>query len=369
MNISKIQNMEAIAMLTIVMANKIILNLPKTIIASTGSSAWINTIYIIAITFVFVFLVTKLLKKFPDKDILDISEYLGGKKLKIVISIFYILFFITIASLLARNFSEALKIIYFKQSPLIYVVLFMLFSACIANKFGIRAITKSMVFIAPIVFIGLLIILLSPVKHFVIQRFFPILGYGFNATFFEGLTNIFALSGIGYIYLLPTLLKNNQDLRKITLISLAISSIYLFLSVCCLLLVFSFTVDTNENISIYLLTMVANFGSFIHGINTIFIFVWILSIIAYLSTAIFFISFILRKIGNLKNTNSVNYCITSIILGLSLFGKNYAQLTGFTDNLLNYLVIAFVFVVNPILLLIANFKQKSAVQTNVQLQN
>ena len=114
--------------------------------------------------------------------------------------------------------------------------------------------------------------------------------------------------------------------------------------------------------------MVANFGSFIHGINTIFIFVWILSIIAYLSTAIFFISFILRKICNLKNTNSVNYCITSIILGLSLFGKNYAQLTGFTDNLLNYLVIAFVFVVNPILLLIANFKQKSAVQTNVQLQ-
>ena len=90
MNISKIQNMEAIAMLTIVMANKIILNLPKTIIASTGSSAWINAIYIIAIAFIFVFLVTKLLKKFPDKDILDISEYLGGKKLKIVISIFYI---------------------------------------------------------------------------------------------------------------------------------------------------------------------------------------------------------------------------------------------------------------------------------------
>lgn len=326
MNVSKIGTIEAIALLSIVMANKIILNLPRSIISSTGSSAWLNVIFIVFISFLFVFLVIKLLKIFPKMDILDISEYLGGKKLKTIIGLFFIIITaLTIATVLC-GYSETLKTIYFNQSPILFILLFLISSACIANKFGIESIAKVTTFITPIVLIGILVVLLTPIKNFVIQRFFPILGYGLKPTFITGISNIFALSGLSYILLIPSILKRSEDYKKITLISLSISGFYLILSVCCTLLMFPFVLSPNENLSLYLLTKVSNYGELIHGVNTIFILLWIVSVIAYISIGLFFMLYITKKICNLKSTLSINYCYSSILLGLSLTWKDYTQL-------------------------------------------
>lgn len=366
MNVSKIGTAQAVALLSIVMANKIILNLPRSIISSTGSSAWLNVIYIVFLSFLFVFLVIKLLNKFPQMDILDISEYLGGKKLKTIIGfIFIIIIALTIGTVLC-SYSETLKTIYFNQSPILFILLFLVGSACIANKFGIESIAKVTTFITPIVLISILIVLLTPIKDFVIQRFFPILGYGFKATFITGISNIFALSGLSYIFLIPSLLKKSANYKKITIIALCISGVYLILSVCCTLLIFPFVLSPNENLSLYLLTKVSNYGDLIHGINTIFILLWIISVIAYASIGLFFMLYITKKIANIKSTISVNYCYSSILLGLSLIWKDYIQLNRFSEHTLKYMILAFIFVFNPILLICANIKKKSSkMQSNI----
>ena len=364
MNISKIGTVEAIAVLSIVIANKIILNLPKSIITSTGSSAWINAIYIVLISILFVQLVLKLFKNFPKMDILDISYFLGGNVLKKIVGTIYIVIFIFTIGTVVRNFSETLKAIYFNQSPILFIILFFIVSTCIANKFGIESIAKVTSLIAPIVFISIIIVLLTPIKDFVFQRFSPILGYGIDATFVSGLSNIFALSGLGYIFLIPTLLKDSTSFKKISIISILISGFYLILSVCCTLLVFSFIISPNENLSLYLLTMVSNYGDLIHGINTIFVLVWILSIISYISIGIFFVLFVTQKISNIKNTISANYCYCSIILGLSVSWQNYAQLIYFSDNILKSISLIFIFIFNPLILLLANIKKKLLLKNN-----
>lgn len=65
MNTEKIGYIEAIALITIVMINKIILNTPKDIIANTGPSAWLNVIFISIISILVVYLISHLLKNFP----------------------------------------------------------------------------------------------------------------------------------------------------------------------------------------------------------------------------------------------------------------------------------------------------------------
>ncbi|MBR2744155.1 MAG: GerAB/ArcD/ProY family transporter [Clostridia bacterium] len=358
MNISKIETAQAIALLSIVMANKIILNLPRSIISSTGSSAWLNVIYIVFLSFLFVFLVIKLLKKFPKMDILDISEYLGGKYLKAAVGIIFIVIFaLTIGTVLC-GYSETLKSIYFNQSPILYILLFLIGSACIANKFGIKAIAKVTTIITPIVFFSILIVLLTPIKSFVIQRFFPLLGYGFNETFLAGISNIFALSGLSYILLIPSLLKESESYKKVAIISLCISGFYLILSVCCTLLVFPFVLSPNENLSLYLLTKVSNYGELIHGVNTIFILLWIISVIAYISIGLFFMLYITQKISTIKSTILLNYCYSLILLVLSYVWKDYIQLNNFSEHTLKYMILAFVFVFNPFILILANIKKR-----------
>lgn len=358
MSITKLENIEAIAFLIIIMANKIILNLPKSIIASTGTSAWLNTIYIFIIAVAITILVVRLFKKFPGQDILDISGYLGGKFLKSIIGIVFIGLFLVFLILTVRNFSETLKIIYFNESPIIFILLFFIISACIANKFGLKIITKTNLILAPIVIISILLILFSSPTDFVIQRLLPIFGYGINETFLSGLSNLFAFSGVGYLFFLQPLLKNEKSFKQISIISLTISSILLFLSVACLLMALPFILDTNESVSLYLLTRIVNYGEILQGTTTIFILIWILSIITYITIQLFFILYITKKLTKIENTNAINYCFGSIILGTSVLIENYAQFTSFVENILKYTTLIFIYVINISILILANLKKQ-----------
>ena len=124
MNSSKLETLEAIGLVSVVMINKIILNYPKIIMKTSGSSAWISTIIISLIAIFFAYLISMLFKRFPGSDILDVSNYLGKRWLKIPVGIIHILCLITVSALIVRNFSESLKIIYFNSSPIIYLILF-----------------------------------------------------------------------------------------------------------------------------------------------------------------------------------------------------------------------------------------------------
>lgn len=356
MNLSKLENLEAIALIGIIMINKIILNFQKSIISSTGSSAWLNTIYICIIAILFTYLIVRLFKNFPDSDILDISNYLGGKFLKIIVAFIYILLFIVISVLLIRNFSESLKIIYFNSSPIVFLIAFFVVSSCIANKYGIKVIAKVNLILSPVIFISIILILFASAKGFIFQRLLPILGYGFNETFFSGLTNIFGFSGLAYIFFLQPLLKSYKDFKKVSIISFIISSIYLFLSVICLLLVFSFVTNSNESISIYLLTRMVRNGDFIQRANAIFVLIWTLSVLSYSSITLYFMLHVTKKLTNIENTNSINYCYGSLILSSSLLIANIAQYTVFTETILKYGTIIFIFFINIPVLILANIK-------------
>lgn len=82
MNIHKIGTFEAIALICIVMVNHIIINIPEIIIQSTGSSAWINVIFISIVSIGFTLIICLMFKKFIGKDILDICEFVGRKMVK-----------------------------------------------------------------------------------------------------------------------------------------------------------------------------------------------------------------------------------------------------------------------------------------------
>ena len=250
---SKLENLEAIALIVLVMSNKIILNLQKTIISNVGSSSWINAIYVSILTTLIVLLTIRLFKNFPNSYILDVSKYLGGKLLKTLVAIFYIISFLLITVLIVRSFSESIKIVYFDNLTLPIVILFFVVSACIANLFGLKVISKSNLIVAPLVLLTVVLILLASIQNFIPQRLFPILGHGIKETFLDGSSNVFLFTILAYIYLLPPLLKEKKSYKNVAIISTSISAIYLIINIICLQLVFPFIYDTQEHLSIYLL--------------------------------------------------------------------------------------------------------------------
>lgn len=355
---NKMGNIEAIALIVIVIIAHILSNLPQTLLHSTNSATALNVIYISILTLAICYIICKIFKKFPNSDIIDISEFLGGKPLKITMGVIFIIYLMIIVSFLLRNFSESLRLIYFPNTHFSAIILIFIIAAIVLNKFGFKAVIRCNLIILPVVLISLLIIFFSTVKEFTIQRFFPILGNGFNSTFIVGATNIFSFSGIILLYFIMPVLNDSNSYKKVSYISVIISSVYLLLSVISLLLVIPMISSAESSLSIYLAAREVEFGSFFQRVDATFILIWMLSIFSYFSVIFSYILFIFKKIFKNKHSKPMMYCFSTLIFAISLLPKDAVQINTMSDTVYKYLSLTLVFGISMFLLILANFKKK-----------
>ena len=105
-NNNKIGFMEALSVSLIVVFAHLILLLPKIIIEDQGTGSIINVIYVSLLALFAVYILNILYKKFKGMDILDISNFLFGKKFRFIVGIIFIVHAIFVSSLLLRNTAE-----------------------------------------------------------------------------------------------------------------------------------------------------------------------------------------------------------------------------------------------------------------------
>ncbi len=356
--LQKISKYEAIGLITIVILNQIILNLPNTLLLSTGTSSWVNVIYISFLALLFCKLICKLFKPFGSSDLLDISKFLGGNFFKIIIGILYISFFIFFSGILLRYMSNSLKIIYFTDIPLAYVLLFFIIPATIVCRYGIKVISRTNLIFIPIFIFSILVLIFSTIASYDPQRIFPILGQGFNETFLIGIFNIFSFTCFAYLYFLIPLMQNPNEFKKVAISSIIISAIYLLSSIICLLMLFPFITFTEEMLSIYLIARLIEFGRFFQRIDALFIFIWIYSLTSLLSISLFFICNIFKKLTNIKDYTYMCYPFSIFIFSLALYIENIAQIKYIQNVIFKYLILILVFIISPLILILAYLKQR-----------
>ena len=200
---SKIGTKEAIMVVLIIIITHTISSLPRDILVVTKSATIINLIFVSMLAILFAYLVVKLMKNFAGSDIVDISEYLGGKVFKNIIGIIFILYFLITSSLLLRNFCESLKIIYYPMTNILFIITFFVIAVCIANRLDFNASLKTNLLIVPLVLASIVFLFFANMNKFVPQRAFPIFGDGLFQTFILGLGNLSAFGGITFLYFLP----------------------------------------------------------------------------------------------------------------------------------------------------------------------
>lgn len=202
----------------------------------------------------------------------------------------------------------------------------------------------------------MILLFLKSSNLFVPERAFPLLGYGADKVFLTNLSNLFAFQGIAYILFLQPFLKNKNEFSKINIISIILISIYLFLSVLCILLIFPFIRITQDLLSIYLLTRIVAYSAFISRIDAIYIFFWIVSTLSYLSINLFYSLNIYKKLSNIKNERALAYSFCAILLGSVLLIKRIS-IYYFLQNIIlnNYFLILLAI---SILILFLSYKKK-----------
>lgn len=354
----KLKKYQAIALIIIIMINKLILNVPFYMVDLVGNGAIVNIIYISIIDFIGLLIIVKLFEKFDGKDILDISEFVGSSKLKAIIGILSIILLFAVAFITIIDFSNVLHTIYYSSFPLIYILILFITGILIANLINFRAISNIISLIAPFAIASILITFFARIGDFDTTNLTPILGENYHTTFVIGLLNTFAMYFIVYIYFLKPLLENQTEFKKISVISYIISVIMILLTVVPILTLFN-TAEGNEPInSLFLLARQIEFGNFIQRVDAIFIMLWILSIYAYLSFVIFLINRIIKKVIKVSNEKMLSFSTCSILFGLALLPLNMSHIHFIEDIIYRYMVIGFSFGIGIILLIWANIKYR-----------
>ena len=359
MNYSKIGTIEGIFLLCIGILNHIILYLPQSIVNICGTSSIINVIYICTIFLIILLLFIKWYKPFYGQDILDISNYLGGKTLKYISGILFSILFLLITSILLRNFAEAIYTAYFSHIDIKLIIFFFAFIVFIAINFGKTSIIRCNTLITFAMIISLIILIISLIPNIDIYNMYPLLGNGIKATFIEGIGNLYAFSGICIIFFISPMLKKPESLSKITISAYCIVSSILFLVICSLLLSLSFLLNVNELSPIYLLFNTIQFGKFFQDPKSLFILIWILSIISFLSVFLMLIVIIIQKLLNFKNFSALSGSTTSLLFIFTLIPKNLSEIIFISSDLYKYFQIAIVFIYGFLILGFAYFKKNN----------
>ena len=133
MKSSLLSKFEAISLVIIITVTQIILNMPEYLINLTGTGTIINIFYIAIIGLIFCFIIYNLLKKFPNFDIIDIAQFLGGNFLKFILSAIFIIFFMLSAIIAISSFTYLIKSIYFSNYSTLFIIIFFIAVTIFAN--------------------------------------------------------------------------------------------------------------------------------------------------------------------------------------------------------------------------------------------
>lgn len=359
---TKIGTSEAIAFLTIIIVNFVVLNGAKSTIIITSSSAIINVIYVSLISILLSYLFYKLLNKFPTFDILDISNFLGGKILKCLVGSMFLVYFLVISAGLLKNFTFSLQTIYYPFTNVFIITLVFLLSALFISTIKYNAVFRSNLIILPLIITSILFLFFGNIKNYSVNNIFPIMGNGINSTFILGASNIFTFQSLTYLLFLPPYLKDVTKLKKITLISMLLSAFYFLTSVASLILIFYGYVSNESLMPLYSAVRYIEFGAFFQRLDSLFLLIWIISFISYLCITINICSNILKK-SLLINTSKIfhSIIISISILVFTLIIKNHSISTILIENICKlafFIILAMSLIILLLAFCIKMFKSK-----------
>lgn len=359
---TKIGTSEAIAFLTIIFGNFVVLDGAKSIIMTTSSSAILNVIYVSIVSLIISYVFYALLNKFPTFDILDISNFLGGKILKFIIGSIFFVYFVVLSAGLLKNFAYSLQTIYYPFANVFMIVLVFSISSLFISNLKYNAVFRSNLVILPLIIISVLLLFFGNIKNYSINNVFPIMGNGMHSTFILGTSNIFTFQNLAFLLFLPPYLKDVTKLKKITLTSMLLSSFYFLTSVASLILLFYGYVSNESLMPLYSAVRYIEFGAFFQRLDSLFLMIWIISFTSYLCITINICSNIFKK--SISMNASKTFCsviISIIILILTFTIRNHSISTFLIESLCKYaffIILAVSLLVLFLALCIKLFKSK-----------
>ena len=122
---------------------------------------------------------------------------------------------------------------------------------------------------------------------------------------------------------------------------------------------------TNQIMPLYSAARYIEFGNFFQRLESIFLLIWILQMVCYLSIIAKISISIFRKITNIQDEKPIILVFGLLIFAVSLLPKNYAISKLIEDYIYHYMVIIISISLGVLLLILAYLKKRKKKELKV----
>ena len=169
---------EALTLLVTLMSGQVFLSMPRNMALLGDTAGWLIVLLSGIFSLIGYYFLASLLKEYPGLDILQISQSLCGKYLGTLFSIIFFLFFLSISSLMLRQFAESFIISILPNTPISIVCFFFLFLLVYGAIQGIETLTRVAWFFGPYLLLAFIVTIGFSMPYADLQLLLPILGKG-----------------------------------------------------------------------------------------------------------------------------------------------------------------------------------------------
>ena len=343
----KLTTWEVASTLAIVTLTPVLLSYPQYNAKTYGTAYMLHSIYMAIVMFIIFWIGLKLYKPFVGKDILDVAEMLGGKKLKIISGILFLSYLILIVIFTMQEFGEDIEKVMFTHSTNSEINIMFAIAMAVLAYFGMKGAFKFGSYLFPIIVIGFILVFLSLFSRIDVLNLTPILGTGADKVFLSGVKEVGIYSSLFALLFVPPMVKN---IKKASYCSIASTSFFIIFSAFLLSTIIPYPSLTQKSFAIFELTRYIGFGRFFQRLEAVFTFLWIMTCFIFIGVALIFIIYILKKSFNLKYANRLIPCIALILYTCSDIIPNYYIATKIREFL--YIVISpCILLILPIILI------------------
>lgn len=321
----KIGLSEAVCLTSLVIIPKIFYTSPMAITKQLGTAAWYGSIISMVISMLFFLLLYWLMKRFPGGDLIDAFEGSMGKILGKLVSLIFFCYFIYYCGVNVREFLEILKAYILLYTPPSVILFAFLAVVALAAYYGLEGISRlSRISFFPVIG-GLLVILILASTQYHTDLLKPYLGYGIDKTVLTGILRSSAYSEIVILAVIINSIHGLKTFKKAGIISLILSGATFCLTLICYLMTFGYTVGSENVSGVYNMSRLIYYTRFFQRIESIFLFIWVISSVVTISAAFYISLSIYCKTFHISNHRPLIIPFIFLTFMIALLPKNISE--------------------------------------------
>jgi len=355
---------EAISVMVITIVINAFFTSPAILVGLVGTTGWYMTlISMLTSMFAFMFLYL-LLKRFPNKNIMQISDVVLGKWGSSVFLLLFGGFLLWTASINIREFTEVLKVYVLPRTPPSFIMIMFLITVVVFSFLGLETIVRFAKFIIYILGAGLILVILLSSQNFEMKNLFPILGYGLSNTLIHGLLRSSFYGEIVIIGVIASSLQGYKEIKRIGFSSLFLSGFITSLCLMVFTFVFPYNVGQELTSPMYEMAALINYGGFMQRMEPLFLFLWNFGSFIEISFILYTSLMIYCHIFRIDDKRPVILPMVTTLYSLSLIPKSIIEVTSGLVQTMRSWGWLFYYIPPVIILIIALIRKKKGGSRN-----